>query len=382
MREISLYERLPPPSLSHSEKSNAATVGLYITMGIIDRERNAPARSRGYFEKALRIQPNNREASWHLSQLPAEEEKGKADQQHRGRSVLCAICMNEEAYIDEWVDYHLGIGFQTIIIYDNTFTNDLRQWGQRRGNETRTKVIHYPGLGMQGQAYLHCAELAMKQRGMKWAGFWDIDEFLVLKKHDNVDDFLHQHLDNGALSINWYMFGPSGNTIYEPSPVTKRFVYREREVNNHVKSFVLLSDMNKMEESNPHFPKLIRGAQHDTTGREVEGPFNDDGPSDVAVLHHYATKSYNEYIQKRVRGRADQAGWTPSHPGPEYQKRINFAKLTLKEAILNDGNVHSVRDISGNDKHISGSVPQEFDDSAWELLKKVAPKYALYEKIY
>ncbi len=35
-------------------------------------------------------------------------------------AAICAIQKWGLRYIDEWVDYHLAIGFQTIFIYDNS----------------------------------------------------------------------------------------------------------------------------------------------------------------------------------------------------------------------------------------------------------------------
>ena len=33
--------------------------------------------------------------------------------------VICALAKNEEDYVNEWVKFHLNIGFDKIYIYDN-----------------------------------------------------------------------------------------------------------------------------------------------------------------------------------------------------------------------------------------------------------------------
>ena len=43
----------------------------------------------------------------------------------------------------------------------------------------------------------------------------------------------------------------------------------------------------------------------DTSGKIINGPFNPDGPSDVAVLNHYIVKTREEHTQKKNRGRAN-----------------------------------------------------------------------------
>jgi hypothetical protein len=71
---------------------------------------------------------------------------------------------------------------------------------------------------------------------------------------------------------------------------------------------------------------------------------------DVAVLHHYGIKSREEFIQKRLRGRADLA--------------LNQTQMAqnLKEAIEEDLDVGTV-----------------YDDSAWRLLCDRVPKYKMYD---
>ena len=54
----------------------------------------------------------------------------------------------------------------------------------------------------------------------------------------------------------------------------------------------------------PHYLHLKNGNQHDTNGKVFWGPFNKNGPLDVAAIHHYHKKSYGEYVKKRQRGRA------------------------------------------------------------------------------
>ena len=373
---------------------------LYTEMGILERRRGELSRAQKYFTKALEIEATNREAIWHLQQLHSstkdkslstklaiiqkqvskQEENAAYNSHDIGQAVLCVIAMDENPYIDEFVDFHLGIGFGKIIIYDNTNAFQLKQWRERReGN--RISVLHYPGLNKQGDAYLDCAKNSLNgQHGSNilWAAFWDVDEFLVLKKHDNVDDFLKEHLMSGALGINWLLFGPSGRTVRENLPVLKRFVYRENGVNMHVKSIVRLSDMNLTEAPHVHYPTLpmLNGNQHDTNGNIFRGAFNPSGPTNVAVLNHYMTKSFEEYKDKRVRGRADLPDWSPGNPGFEYKLVVKQATADYEEALINNGSI--CRTI---EKRVSGQIPGKFDDSAWMLLTRLVPKYALYDAL-
>jgi Glycosyl transferase family 2 len=278
-------------------------------------------------------------------------------------AALCAIVFSEEAYLDEWLDYNLALGFTDIFLYDNSDTFELEKY-VRAQTDSRLHVVHFPGPAMQMEAYLDCAKTVAARnqrqpmvRHTPWAAFFDLDEFLVLRQHTNVVEFLSKHCPTGQLGINWYMFSTANETLYRPLPVTKRFQYREANINQHVKSIVRLEDMNMDMAPHSHFAYMKELDQHkDTNGNRIgdevgqPGPFNPDGPTDVAVLHHYVTKSLKEYVDKTMRGRAD----------------IKDAAASLNRPVL-------FKERKGLDP---GTV---FDDSAWQLLKLNVPKYAIYD---
>ena len=217
----------------------------------------------------------------------------------RDTAALCVIVKNEGLYLDEWLRYHLDLGFEHIYVYNNAPDED--------GYDTapygdRVTVIPFPGIAVQMEAYNHCIE---RCRGRHtWLAFMDADEFVVLRRHGNVGQMLAQHCRSGALCLNWYLFGSSGETAYRPEPVRQRFQRREREVNPHVKTIVRVDDA--LSVAGPHHANMASGyTARDTGDREVSGPHNYGGPTDVAVIHHYFTKSLDEFTQKRSRGRAD-----------------------------------------------------------------------------
>ena len=72
---------------------------------------------------------------------------------------------------------------------------------------------------MQSYAYLDSGKNAVKGRygkNIQWAGFWDVGKYLVMKQCLHIDELLEDHLKSGSLGINWYLFGPSRSSIYEP----------------------------------------------------------------------------------------------------------------------------------------------------------------------
>uniref|UniRef100_A0A7S3DQ55 Glycosyltransferase family 92 protein n=1 Tax=Entomoneis paludosa TaxID=265537 RepID=A0A7S3DQ55_9STRA len=297
-------------------------------------------------------------------------------------AAICAVQKDEDLYLDEWVDYHLALGFSDIYIYDNSnHPEKLQAWQEFRNKEfqysllaqeevtndmamNRIHVIPMPGERVQVPAYKACARL-IQHRNHTWATFLDIDEFLVLKQHENVVDFGRDHAPPGRhVGINWQIFGTSGRTQYEAWPVTFRFQCRVSwSRNKYIKSFVRVDDLHPISHiKSPHTFPLRKANKNetlrvDTDGNIVVGSFN-DGPRDVALVYHYYFRSFEEHINKRKRGDVF------------YGDRKDLANITrMAEKGL---------DPFTNKKLNKGSV---HDDSAWQALKRMVPdKYAVYDE--
>ena len=68
--------------------------------------------------------------------------------------AICCIALNEDLYIDEWLDHHLNkIGFNNVYVYDNSDENTLKNKAREK-----VKVIHFPRALKQVPAYNHFLE--------------------------------------------------------------------------------------------------------------------------------------------------------------------------------------------------------------------------------
>lgn len=216
-------------------------------------------------------------------------------------AVVCSIVLHEDKILDEWIVYHRALGFSRMYLYDNSPNFDLRDWPVRYPGFLH--VLHIPGRVMQLTAYNHFLQTFGKSH--TWCSFLDADEFIVLKRHPNIVSMLQEHCPQGALTLNWYMFGSSGRQLYSPEPVTQRFQLRAATVDRHIKTIVHTASVEVMGIHECYRMREGMGVPHDTRGRPIHGPYNPDGPTDVAVIHHYNAKSVEEYQWKVARGRAD-----------------------------------------------------------------------------
>jgi hypothetical protein len=258
------------------------------------------------------------------------------------RSALCAIAKNEGPYVREWIAYHLALGFDKIVIFDNDSTDgDLSVYSSARPG--RVEVRHWPtqwGKAPQVPAY----NKFLNEDGhlYDWIAFLDLDEFLNLKKHDSISAFLEAYNDYSAIAINWRMFGSSGLTENDGRLVTDRFDQASPVgfgPNAHVKT---IFRPQCAESADVHSPHLKNGSNLVNTNKlilksEANG-LQLDIVLDTAQINHYFTKSYEEFRKKRMRGRADVA----IGEDDKYRTEKDFKDYDINSEV--DRSIHRFRE--------------------------------------
>ena len=136
-----------------------------------------------------------------------------------GTCALVCIAKDEDDYIQEWIDYHLMLGFSDIYIWQNNWRSSV----VKETEHVHLRVID--GDFAQMQCYnLAVAELQNKHN---WIAFFDVDEFLVIndKQFSDINGFLMQKkYDNvPALCVSWRLFGDNGLQRVETFSQLERF---------------------------------------------------------------------------------------------------------------------------------------------------------------
>jgi hypothetical protein len=204
--------------------------------------------------------------------------------------ALCCMAKNEDLYIEEWLKYNFKVGFDRIFVYMN-------DWRYLPKHKNITK-IEWDGNAMQLRAYNNFIHTYGNE--YDWVAFFDVDEYLVLKKHENIKAFLSEY-NYPSIGINWALFGDNGLKEYDNRLVLERFTMRQIGINRHVKTILRPKGVYM---TNPHC--CNRGA-HSPEGVFFEGPFNPQGSDEIAQLNHYFGKTLPEFVKKAERGRPDIA---------------------------------------------------------------------------
>jgi hypothetical protein len=198
---------------------------------------------------------------------------------------------DDNAYIDEWVEYHLSIGFEHVLIYDHlSIIPVVPKWG--------TKVtVKRIDVELPFAEYLHLH--TFRDFHAHWIYCCDVDEFLVLLQHKDVRDLLVNYEKFGGLGIPWSMYGSSGYIKKPIGSVKSSYLWRTvDEGTQYVKTIANTHFFKSMDD--PHFVYATRPVVN-----EAFEPFNGSltsSPRQLCKINHYFTRSYEEWIFKRNRG--------------------------------------------------------------------------------
>lgn len=233
-------------------------------------------------------------------------------------STVCLIAKNEGPYLLEWIAYYRVLGFDNIVVYENNSDDDsdaiLRSLAKAK------KIIHRTWkLGRNESPQITAYRDALRMAKTDWILFVDADEFLVLHKHENVNDFLASFEDDvSSIGVNWRIFGDSGHQQRDDRPVMERFTKAAEVdfgVNQHLKSFSRVKRIGKL--VHMHVCET-KDRQVHASGQVLTMPdwgISDKVEFDVAQVNHYYTKTLEEYQIKKRRG---QGGAGDNNPEVKY----------------------------------------------------------------
>ncbi len=160
--------------------------------------------------------------------------------------VVCALMKREDEYVDEWITYNKYLGFDHIHIYDNDEKPSAHLASLPRKYNKFVDVYHFPAKSPQLRAYTHCG---MRYKHDKvWVAYIDVDEFIVLRKHNTIKELLFDRVPfGGALSLNRIFFGSNHLLHYDARPVVQRFTRRKKGIDSLVKTISYLPDVTLFE---------------------------------------------------------------------------------------------------------------------------------------
>ncbi len=241
--------------------------------------------------------------------------------------TLFSMMKDEGHNLIEWVAYHHMIGFDNICVYTNNCNDGTDEMLIRL--QEMGYVQHFENnVPEGGKPQPNALKLGFKNpeiQDSEWIMIMDADEFVSIKCGDNTMDALMAELpkDAWAVAMTWLFFGSSDLLDWDPGIVTEAYtmsappafrkgwgvktMFRPGE---DIK-FGIHRPKVKGGDSNPEgISAMLNRKWVNGSGKEMPKEFNLSGwrstrPTigrDLVELNHYAVKSYEAYLLRRIRG--------------------------------------------------------------------------------
>eukprot|EP00887_Chlorella_sp_A99_P003217 scaffold9.g3217.t1 len=213
-----------------------------------------------------------------------------------GFLAMCLIARDAHADLLEWINHHLRLGATKIYLWDHGSKPPMRHV---IAGYIAAGVVEYrhfetfahPSGKPQLYAYDKCLEVARGRHD--WLAFLDVDEFLMFKAPGgplrSLPLLLMKFQEYSGLAVHWLLFGSSG---HETRPLAG-------SLRSYVRRLPALHAQHQLVKT------IVRV-------RQACGPRDDRPVHGVLAVHHYATRSREEFKVKMARGsgmRRQRSGW-------------------------------------------------------------------------
>ena len=224
---------------------------------------------------------------------------------------LCAIARNENNYIREWVEHYRNIGFDYIFIFDNNDANGERitdvtdEFGDFVTVDTRyrgkTDRMH------QTEAYTEFYN--NNKHKYAWICFFDIDEFIILEKHDNIKDFLKQEKFKNAdgVRVCWKIYTDSGIITVTDGNYSKERFTEYTEFNSKQCKTIVRGGLQYVNTIGVHGTRQLRNPVNTRGERCANGNgiglemIGNEKCWEGAWLNHYRFRTIQEFIDLKMK---------------------------------------------------------------------------------
>ena len=212
--------------------------------------------------------------------------------------------IKDELDLQEWICYYIYIlKFDYIFIYDNGSENSVHDLVNKYFQDIKEKiyVIYFPGRQIKPKARLHYNKNYLHLSD--WTLFIDGDEYLCLKGHEDIHEFINQDIFIGVeqIAFNWLLVGSEKKLYREENKLLiERFTNcLDHNRNNLIKVLVKNISIIKNNYIHPHYLITKNNTIVDIFGNKIKlCQWNNFIPEYNSFILHYHFKSKEEWIYK------------------------------------------------------------------------------------
>lgn len=260
--------------------------------------------------------------------------------EHSSRYVSVTPMKNEGPFVLEWVAHHKAIGMDRIVVLTNDCTDGTDALLQRLHD--RGVLIHVDNNSGRQTSPQKRAYRKFLRGGYADPEDWvipiDADEMINVKTGDNTLRALTDAIPQArTISMTWRLFGNAGVVAYEDRFLSDQFQRAAPEFKprpSQAWGFKTMFQRGLWDALGVHRPKRPTvGTMEDCHWYNGSGKLmperyftsswrsaRDSVGYDLVQLNHYALKSCESYLVKKLRGRAHHVG---GDLGLEYWNIMN-----------------------------------------------------------
>ena len=227
--------------------------------------------------------------------------------------AIVAIAKNEELYIRDWLAFHSIAGVREIILYDNQSTDSTAQIAESFPGVSTTvipwdlqaELPKWRGrIDCQVSAYSHA--ICTFGGRFRWMAFIDVDEFIVPRMHDTIQQALYTVSGFSNISLPWTTFGHCGHAEMPEASVPFAYDRCAKRAHSDILNFKCIVDPCEVTQVSVHKFKTRNMGRKTSNmlGQVVSYRQRNEEfiTNEILQLNHYYLKSMNETERKIRKG--------------------------------------------------------------------------------
>jgi len=211
--------------------------------------------------------------------------------------TICTATRDFDA-INDFVEYHLDIGFDKIVIYDN-FSNPPVNI-----KNDKVEIIRWEHELVDSNAFNDHITKIRQNNIEGWTAFLDEDEFINTDNR-NIKDAMDEFQSYDCLSLCWRLFGDKIDPEDEhETKFWKKYKYHipndgpGRDINRHQK--VMCKNSSIIAIHNPHYAFLKTGKfSINVNGQISRGAFALEPVHEKIWIDHFHCRGLDDYIKRK-----------------------------------------------------------------------------------
>ena len=248
-------------------------------------------------------------------------------------TYYCSICLmirDENEYLADWLEWHSVHGVDRFYIYDHGSKQPVTDVVKTLGKKLQSKitVVDWSGshISAQVEAYNDCLQRFGKES--RWMGFISVDEYVILKNGKLLPEYLEGFEEYAGLFAVWVMYGADGQLKKSEEPLMRRFLTASdsKASAGLGKVFVQPVLMKDMVIHNGHPFEGFTVVDENKSPLQTAHLWKDNTTTNAICIHHYFTKSYEEWVEKLQRGSCNPSFSRQYNEFFEYNPGMKFCR--------------------------------------------------------